>query len=71
MWGEGVWSSLEFGSWASREPLAVCVWKLLKTLAEREVKKHVMEFQSNYLFILPQSGLAFLSSWLMYSLFLN
>ena len=46
--------------------------EVAKTLAEREVKKHLMaNFNLNYYFISPQSGLAFLSSWLIYSLFLN
>lgn len=56
------WSSLEFGL---LDRQGICGWLCLevaKTLAEREVKKHLKaNFNLKYLFILPQSGPASLS----------
>lgn len=76
-WG-GVWrgwSSLEFGLlgtqgvWVAAGSLGL---EVAKTLAKREVEKHLKaNFNLSYLFILPHSGPGFLSSWLVYFLFLK
>lgn len=65
-------SSLECGL---LDRQGICGWLCLevaKTLAERELKKDLKaNFILKYLFILPQSGLASLSFWLIYFLFLK